>query len=98
MYQYCANCGKEGTDVNNTCNKCKMVKYCNAVCKKVHKKKHKKKCEEHIRLAAERAAELHDEELFRQPPPPEDCPICFLQLPSLLKGYRYQSCCGKDYL
>ena len=25
----CANCGKEGG--NNTCNKCKSVKYCNAV-------------------------------------------------------------------
>jgi len=102
----CANCGKEGSDNMNTCNKCKMVKYCNAVCKKVHKKKHKKKCEEYVRLAAERAAKLHDEELriaaelhyeklFRQPPPAEDCPICFLRLPSLLKGYRYQSCCGK---
>ena len=38
----CANCGKEGDDVNNVCNKCQSVKYCNAVCKKVHKKKHKK--------------------------------------------------------
>jgi len=63
----CANCGKEGA--NNIC-KCKMVKYCNAVCKKVHKKKHKKDCEEHIRLATEKhneelriAAELHDEQL-----------------------------------
>ena len=48
----CANCGKEGA--SNTCNKCKMVMYCNAVCKKVHKKKHKKDCEEYIRLAAEK--------------------------------------------
>ena len=23
----CANCGKEGSDVNNICNKCKQVKY-----------------------------------------------------------------------
>ena len=46
----CAACGKEGnSDDMNTCNKCKMVKYCNAVCKKVHKKKHKKDCEEHQR-------------------------------------------------
>jgi len=91
----CANCGKEGSDNDmNTCNKCKMVKYCNAVCKKVHKKKHKKDCEEHVRLAAEHAAKLHDEELriaaklhdeklFKQPPPLDDCPICFLLLPSL---------------
>ena len=87
----CANCGKEGSDVNNICSKCKQVKYCNAICKKVHKKKHKKDCEEHIR----QAAELRDIELFKQPPPEEDCPICFLQMPSLDSGRRYMSCCGK---
>ena len=92
----CANCGKEGDDVNNTCNKCKMVKYCNAACKKKHRHKHKKECEEHVRLAAEHAAKLNDEKLFKQPPPlHEDCPICFLRLPYLVSGRRYQSCCGK---
>jgi len=99
----CANCGKEGDDNMNTCNKCKQVRYCNAVCKKVHKKKHKKQCEEHQRLATEKhneelriAAELHDEELFKQPPPDEDCPICFIRLPALdTTGRRYMSCCGK---
>lgn len=55
----CANCGKEGA--SNTCNKCKQVRYCNAVCKKKHKHKHKKECER-------RVAELHDKELFKQPP------------------------------
>ena len=90
----CANCGKEGA--NNICNKCKMVTYCNAACKKKHRHKHKKQCEEHIRLAAEHAAKLHDEELFKQPPPQEeDCPICFLRLPTLDTGRRYKSCCGK---
>jgi len=90
----CANCSKEGA--NNICNKCQSVKYCNAVCKKVHKKKHKKDCEEYVRLAAERAAELHDEKLFKQPPSPHgDCPICFLLLPSLPTGRKYKSCCGK---
>ena len=92
----CANCGKEGSDVNNICNKCKQVKYCNAVCKKKHRHKHKKECDEHQRRAAERAAELHDIELFKQPPPQEeDCPICFILLPSLESGRRYKSCCGK---
>ena len=102
----CANCGKEGSDVNNTCNKCKMVKYCNAACKKKHRHKHKKECEEHyrlaaekqkeeLRLAAEHAAKLHDEKLFKQPPPNEDCPICFLPQPSLNTGSKYHSCCGK---
>jgi len=92
----CANCGKEGDNVNNICNKCKQVKYCNAACKKKHRHKHKKDCEEHIRLADERAAELHDIELFKQPPPAEDdCPICFVRLPSLETGSTYQTCCGK---
>ena len=92
----CANCGKEGnSDDMNTCNKCKQVKYCNAACKKKHRHKHKKHCEEHLRLAAKRAAELHDIELFKQPPPNEDCPICFQLLPTLDMGRRYRSCCGK---
>jgi len=82
------------------------VKYCNAVCKKVHKKKHKKDCEEHVRLETEKhdeelriAAELHDKELFKQPPPAEDCPICFERMPSVLpllsSAQIYMSCCGK---
>ena len=36
------------------------------------------------------------EDLFKQPPPLEDCPICFLRLPTLDTGRRYKSCCGKD--
>ena len=89
----CANCGKEGA--NNTCNKCKQVKYCNAACKKKHRHKHKNDCEEHLRLAAEHAAKLHDIELFKQPPPKEDCPICFICLPTSNRGVRYKMCCGK---
>jgi len=84
----CANCGKEGDDVNNICNRCKLVKYCNAACKKKHRSKHKKQCER-------RVAELHDEKLFKQPPPKEDCPICFLLLPLMESGWRYYVCCGK---
>ena len=81
----CANCGKEGSDLN-ICNKCKAVKYCNAACKKKHRSKHKKKCER-------RAAELHDIELFKQPPPfREDCPICFLLLPLVDSGSKYKAC------
>jgi len=97
----CANCGKEGA--KNICNKCKKATYCNAVCKKVHKKKHKKQCEEYVKLATEKhneelrlAAEKHDEVLFKQPPPLDDCPICFLQLPFLdPTGKKYMTCCGK---
>jgi len=29
----------------------------------------------------QRAAELHDEALFKDPPTNEDCPICFLPMP-----------------
>ena len=92
----CANCGKEGSNITNTCNKCKLVKYCNAACKKKHRHKHRKDCEEHVRLAAEQAAKLHDEQLFKQSPSPYgDCPICFLRIPTLSTGWRYQTCCGK---
>ena len=84
----CANCGKEGTDVTNTCNKCKEVMYCNAACKKKHRKKHKKECEK-------RLAELHDQKLFKQPPPLDDCSICFLRMPCVTQFQVYMSCCGK---
>lgn len=84
----CANCGKEGSDVMNTCNKCESAMYCNAACKKKHRHKHKKDCER-------RVAELHDEELFKQPPPLDDCPICMIRLPMLPTGRTYMACCGK---
>ena len=85
----CANCGKEGSHITNSCNKCNSVIYCNAVCKKKHRHKHKKECER-------RVAELHDEKLFKKPPPKEDdCPICFLRMPALGSGATYLNCCGK---
>ena len=48
---------------------------------------HKKECKR-------RAAELHDEALFKEVEP-EDCPICFLRMPYLMSGGRYKACCGK---
>ena len=84
----CANCGKEGINPN-ICNKCKEATYCNAACKKKHRSKHKKQCER-------RVAEIHDEALFKKPPPQYgDCPICFLRLPSVGSGRKYMTCCGK---
>jgi hypothetical protein len=53
------------------------VKYCNAVCQKKHWATHKKQCKR-------RAAELRDEALFKDPPPLEDCQICFLPMPEHL--------------
>ena len=98
----CANCGKEGNNINNICNKCKGATYCNASCKKKHRSKHKQDCERRVDELHEeelererRSAELHDEKLFKKSPPAEDCPICMLLLPSLDTGSRYRSCCGK---
>ena len=67
----CANCGKgeESAGDLKACTSCKMAKYCNRDCQIAHRKQHKKACKE-------RAAELHDIQLFKQPLPPEDCPIC----------------------
>ena len=86
----CANCGKggEGCDLK-ICTACKMVKYCHRDCQIAHRPQHKKACKK-------RAAELHDDALFREPPPQYgDCPICFLRMPTLESGQRYMSCCGK---
>jgi len=85
----CANCGKgEESSINlKSCAACKMVKYCSRECQIVHRPQHKKECKK-------RAAELHDELLFKQPPH-EDCPICFLRMPSLGSAKAYYSCCGK---
>ena len=86
----CANCGKgeEESISLKSCTACKMVKYCSRDCQKAHRSQHKKECKM-------RAAELHDEKLFIKPPQLGECPICFLQLPSLHTGRRYMSCCGK---
>jgi len=39
---------------------------------------------------------IYDEELFKQPTPKEDCPLCFLPQPEVKSGSRYMSCCGKN--
>ena len=84
----CAACGKvSNSDDMNICNKCKMVKYCNAACKKKHRSKHKKACER-------RVAELHEEQLFKDIEP-EECPICFQPLPIHIDQTTFKSCCGK---
>ena len=65
-----------------------MVQYCSADCQKAHRPQHKRECKK-------RAAEIFDESLFKQPPQKEDCPICFLTIPSMSTGRKYQMCCGK---
>ena len=66
----CAACGKEGDNLKS-CVACKLVKYCNRDCQVSHRRAHKKECKK-------RAAELYDEQLFKEPSPPEQCPICKL--------------------
>jgi len=84
----CSNCGKEGNNLK-ACTACKLVKYCNRECQIAHRPQHKKECKK-------RAAELHDIDLFKEPPSQyDDCPICFIRMPTMQTGYRYQSCCGK---
>ena len=87
----CANCGKgeESSGDLKACVACKMVKYCNRECQIAHRPQHKEACEK-------RAAELHDEALFKEHPPPEDCPICFLPLPLDTSESVFQACCGKN--
>ena len=86
----CANCGRgeESTGDLRACTACKLVKYCNRECQIAHRPLHKKACKK-------RAAELHDEALFREHLPREDCPICFLPLPLDASEIEFQSCCGK---
>jgi len=81
----CANCGKgeEESHKLKSCTACKMVKYCNRECQIAHRPMHKKECRR-------RAAELHDIELFKLPPPQYgDCPICLLRMPTLATGIKY---------
>jgi len=86
----CANCGKgEESSINlKSCTACKLVKYCNRECQIAHRPQHKKECKK-------RAAELQDEKLFKQPPPLDDCPICFLRMPLAPLVQVYMPCCGK---
>ena len=86
----CDNCGKgeESSGDLKACVACKLVKYCNRECQIAHRPLHKKICKK-------RAAELHDKALFKEHPPREDCPICFLPLPLDARQMNFESCCGK---
>ena len=87
----CANCGKGEADESDklkSCDACKMVKYCSRECQIAHRPLHKKECKK-------RAAELHEEALFKFPPPPDDCDICMLPLSPRTTANTYYSCCGK---
>jgi len=105
----CAACGKGGDNLK-VCTSCEQVSYCNAKCRKAHRSKHKKECRQlaakkhneetvdsidvHVITEKFSSIEISDEELFKDPPPKEDCDICFIPMPSWTKAV-YQSCCGK---
>ena len=74
----CAASGKVSDDLKR-CDACKLVKYCNRECQATHRRAHKKTCKK-------RAAELFDEQLFKQPPANDNCPVCFLPLPLKTSG------------
>ena len=74
----CAECGQEGGVSLKVCKPCMQVRYCNAECQHKHWANHKAACKL-------RAAKIRDEALFKEDPPPkEDCPICFLPMPTYI--------------
>ncbi len=88
--ELCASCGVTGKDDEKLklCTACKLVKYCSVECQKNHRSQHKKPCKK-------RAAEIRDDNLFRQPDESHygECTICFL--PHSLDGNKSMitSCC-----
>eukprot|EP00577_Skeletonema_sp_RCC1716_P020505 CAMPEP_0113416604 /NCGR_PEP_ID=MMETSP0013_2-20120614/25207_1 /TAXON_ID=2843 ORGANISM="Skeletonema costatum, Strain 1716" /NCGR_SAMPLE_ID=MMETSP0013_2 /ASSEMBLY_ACC=CAM_ASM_000158 /LENGTH=296 /DNA_ID=CAMNT_0000303675 /DNA_START=113 /DNA_END=1003 /DNA_ORIENTATION=- /assembly_acc=CAM_ASM_000158 len=88
----CASCGiAELDDIKlMECDACDLVHYCSDICQREHQPQHEAACKE-------RAAELRDEILFRQPESTHlgDCPICFLPLQLDLEKSSMQSCCSK---
>jgi len=88
----CASCGSAEVDgiKLKECNACKSVRYCSDACQKNHKSQHKEACKK-------RAAELHDEILFKQPESRHDgdCPICCLPMPLDKQKSFMMACCSK---
>jgi tetratricopeptide (TPR) repeat protein len=90
----CASCGTAEVDDDDIklkdCDDSDLVKYCSDKCQRDHLTEHEKACKE-------RAAELRDEILFRQPESSHwgDCPICILPLSIDMTKSTLYSCCSK---
>eukprot|EP00985_Skeletonema_marinoi_P005778 scaffold2508_cov93-Skeletonema_marinoi.AAC.5 len=88
----CASCGiAELDDIKlMDCDACDLVRYCSDECKEDHLPQHETNCKE-------RAVELRDEILFKQPESSHlgDCPICCLPLPLDHQNSVPYFCCGK---
>ena len=90
--QCCASCGiVEIDDIKLVpCDDCDLVKYCTDECRKDHTSEHEIACKQ-------RAAEMRDELLFKQPESTHlgDCPICCLPLPLDKEKSNIYECCSK---
>ena len=88
----CANCGvTEVDDIKlKDCDGCDLVKYCSDKCKGGHREQHEEECKQ-------RAQQLHDKDLFRQPDGNHrgECPLCFLPMPLNDEKSTFYSCCSK---
>ena len=88
----CASCAiPEVGDVKlKICDGCDLVRYCSDACQEYHRSEHEAKCKE-------RAAELRDELLFKQPEGTHlgDCPLCCVPIPIGQDKSSTFSCCGK---
>ncbi len=71
------------------CDGCDLVKYCSDKCRGEHWHWHVGDCKN-------RAAELHDKELFTQPDISHrgECPLCFLPMPFEGGKCSFYSCCS----
>eukprot|EP00984_Skeletonema_dohrnii_P015077 scaffold6456_cov98-Skeletonema_dohrnii-CCMP3373.AAC.3 len=87
----CASCGITEVDEVKLkeCADCDLVRYCSDECMQDHKSQHVEACKN-------RAAELHDELLFKQPESSHlgDCPICMIPLSLDLPKSIMKSCCS----
>lgn len=85
----CASCGSTEIKLKD-CSACKLVKYCGVKCQREHWQQHKQECKQ-------KAAELRDEILFKQPESSDlgDCPICCLPLPIDPQYSTVMGCCCK---
>ena len=88
----CASCSvTAGDNIKlKDCSASKLVKYCSTKCQREHRSQHKQACKK-------RAAELHDEMLFKQPESTHlgDCPICCLPISHGPGQSDMFPCCGK---
>ena len=88
----CDSCGKSELDgIKLTeCADCKSVQHCSDTCQNQHRPRHEAECKE-------RAAELRNEMLFKQPECTHlgDCPICCLPLPLDPPKSSLYPCCSK---